>query len=86
MQATMLLPLTLTIMGLLSRAVSENNSVLHCRLKYNDFPETEFQRKSCIGCYDYMHPSNFKPGMKNMRLIIDLSMVSYLPDGFLFYL
>jgi hypothetical protein len=80
----MLLPLTITIMALLSKVVSENISVPLCRLKYELLPEMEFRRKSCNRCYKDMLQSNFKPGMKNMN--IDLTTVSYLPDGFLFYL
>jgi len=84
----MLLPLTLTIMAVLSRVVSENTSVPFCRYKYELLPETEFRRKSCFQCYKHMQESNFKPGMKvtNMSLFIDLITVSYLPDKCLFYL
>jgi hypothetical protein len=84
----MLLPLILIIMALLLRVVSENISIPLCRLKNELLPEMEFRWNSCIRCYEYMHKSNFKPGMKatNVSLFIGLTTVSYLPDGFLFYL
>jgi hypothetical protein len=79
----MLLPLTLTIMALLSRAVSENISVRLCRLQDELLPEEEFRRISCSRCYTYMTDVNFKPGMKaklatNMNFIIGNDTVSHL--------
>jgi hypothetical protein len=87
-QAIMLLPLTLIITALLPRVVSENISFPLCRWKYEHHPEMEFLRLSCIRCYEHMLDFNFKPGMKatNISLFTDLTMVSNLPDGFLFYL
>jgi hypothetical protein len=70
----MLLPLTLTIMVLLSRVVSENISVPLCRLKDKLLPDMEFQRLSCSLCYKYMHISNFKPGMK-VKLAININLI-----------
>lgn len=60
----MLLPLTVIIMALMSRVVSGNISVPLCRLKNKLLPEKEFRQTSCIRCYQYMHKSSFKPGMK----------------------
>jgi hypothetical protein len=83
LQATMLLSLTLIIMVLVSRVVSENSSVPLCRLQDKLLPEMEFQRVSCSQCYKYMHESSFKPGMKaklakSMSLIIGNITVSML--------
>lgn len=80
----MLLPLTLTIMVLLSRVVSENISVPLCRFKYELLPEMEFSWISCMRCYKHMRDFSFKPGMKvtNENLFIGLTTVSYLPYGF----
>lgn len=82
MQATMLLPVTLTLMALLSVVESENISVPLCRFKDRLLPEIEFQRISCSQCYQYMDQSNFKPSMKaklatNMNLIIGNVTVSH---------
>jgi len=74
----MLLPAALTIMALLSRVVSEITGVPHCHLKYELLPETEFLTKSCIRCYKDMPPFKFKPGMKNIDLVIRIAKVSYI--------
>lgn len=71
----MLLPAALTIMALLSRVVSEITGVPHCHLKYELLPETEFLTKSCIRCYKDMPPFKFKPGMKNIDLVIRIAKV-----------
>jgi hypothetical protein len=80
MQAIMLLRLTLAILALLSRVLSENISVPLCRLQDELLPEMEFHIISCFRCYKYMHESNFKPSMKatNMDLFIGHATVSYL--------
>jgi hypothetical protein len=79
MQARMLLPLTVTIMALMSRVVSDNISVPLCRLKNELLPEKVFRQTSCFRCYQYMHNSSFKPGMKDddYNLFTDQAAVSY---------
>jgi hypothetical protein len=85
----MLLLLTLAILALLSRVLSENISVPLCRLQDELLPEMNFRTNSCYRCYKYMHESEFKPGMKttNISLFIGHATVSYLSTWwFLFYL
>jgi hypothetical protein len=79
-QAIMLLRLTLAILALLSRVLSENISDPQCLFKDQHYPVMKFRVISCFLCYKFMHNSSFKPNTKttNMTLFADNATVSYL--------